>query len=290
MQGGIFSDIVTVTPADTAYPPLLQETKDKPKQLFVRGSITALTRPAISVIGSRRLSPYGARALAEIVPPLAARLVIVSGLALGADGAAHSAALSSGGITVAVLGSGVDDASIYPASHRGLAQRILESGGALISEYPPRSPAYPGTFPVRNRIIAGMCRATLIVEATADSGTLITAKCALEYNRDVYAIPGSIFSPQSAGTHALIKDGAALVRSADDVFDLLQMTNTAAQPALIVAADERSVLEKLNDEPRTIDWLMARLHWSLTAVSSVLVRLEIMGLARSIPGQGYVRV
>lgn len=291
MQGGNFSNIVRLTVSDEAYPPLLREIKDPPQQLFVRGSIEALTKTAIAVIGTRKLSPYGARTLAEIVPPLAERLVIVSGLALGADGAAHSAAIMCNGTTVAVLGSGVDDDSLYPASHLGLAHRIIESGGALLSEHPPGTHPYPGHFPVRNRIIAGMCRATLICEAAEDSGTLITARCALEYNRDVYAIPGSIYSPQSAGTNALIKEGAGLVRSADDVFLLLGMDKSAdKQQSLLIAADERAVLEKLGETPHTIEWLMTRLKWPLATVSSVLVRLEMMNLARSIPGQGYVRV
>lgn len=289
MQGGICSTIVRIPHDNAHYPPLLRQIPTAPKELFVRGNVELLTRPSVAVIGSRRMSPYGARIIAEFVPPLAARLVIVSGMALGTDGAAHCAALSCGGATIAVLGSGVDDDSIYPAAHKKLAHRILENGGAIISEYPLGTAARDYQFPLRNRIIAGMTRGTLISEAAAESGTLITANCAMEFNRDLCAVPGSIYSPQCAGTNELLKATAHLVCTPDDVLALLGVCDTEpSRQRIMVAADERAVLDALGDTPRSMDELTRVLNWSLGQIASVLVRLEMMALVRALPGIGYV--
>lgn len=284
----MFSEIITITQDDARYPPLLREIKGAPTQLFVRGNVGALARPSLAVIGSRCMSPYGARVIAELVPPLTAHFVIISGMALGTDGAAHVATLSCSGTTVAVLGCGVDDASIYPSAHLKLAHRILNGGGALISEYPPGTHARVYHFPERNRIIAGMTRGTLISEAAAESGTLITATCTLDSNRELFCVPGSIYSPQSAGTNKLIKKHAHVVCTPDDVLRVLGVReeNTPRQ-RVMVAADERAVLDALATRMCSMDELTHTLKWSIARVASVLLRLEMMALIKSMPGIGY---
>ncbi|HVM90908.1 MAG TPA: DNA-processing protein DprA, partial [Verrucomicrobiae bacterium] len=192
---------------DTRFPPLLRHLSDPPNGLYLRGTLKDL--PSVSVVGTRRCTPYGRRAAREIVSGLVSSgLGIISGLALGIDGEAHAAALDAGGYTVAILATGIDDLTLYPREHVRLARRILESGGALLSESPPGSPSFKFAFPKRNRIIAGYAPATVIVEATQDSGSLITARLALEENRELLAVPGSIFSETAAGCHELIKLGA----------------------------------------------------------------------------------
>ncbi len=206
-----------ITIADTRYPPILKQIADPPQHLFLRGELIA-SAICIAVVGPRQHSAYGAKVTEKLVYAIAkAGVTIVSGLARGIDGIAHQAALQAKGKTVAVLGSGCDDESIYPKEHVPLAHSILSSGGALISEYQPGSSPTKLTFPARNRIIAGMAKATLVIEAAQRSGSLITARCALDYDRDVLAVPQNIDSPTARGVNELIRMGAYPVTSPRDV-------------------------------------------------------------------------
>lgn len=193
---------------DPRYPALLREIPDAPKALYFRGNLELLGMPTTAVVGSRKPTDYGIEVTKIVVGKLSATQVVVSGLAYGIDALAHQETLSSGGKTIAVLGSGLDNASIYPAVHVGLANRIVEAGGLLLSEYPPGSPPLKFHFPARNRIIAGLSQQLIVIEAEEVSGTAITAQLALEYNRDVWAVPGPITSPLSRGTNMLIAAGA----------------------------------------------------------------------------------
>lgn len=291
-EGSSFS-ITAIEFADVNYPPLLREISDPPKILFVRGSMAALHngRYALAVVGSRRLTQYGARAVEHLVAPLTTHFNIVSGLALGTDGAAHVAALENNGATIAVVGSGVDDASLYPQAHVGLAHQIIKSGGCVLSEYPPGTRAQSYFFPVRNRILAGLAQGVLITEAALDSGTMITARCALDYNRDVFAVPGSIFSETSQGTNELLKRGAKLTTTADDILETycLAPSNPAAKtPSLLLPPDEFKLISLLSIEPKSIDILLQNTGWDIIKLSQVLMRLELARRIKKIPGQGYV--
>jgi DNA processing protein len=214
-----------VTLADPAYPPMLLNSSDPPILLYVRGRLRLLHTTALAMVGSRQASPQGLANAHRFAAALAhAGLTIVSGMALGIDGAAHQGALSTGGATVAVLGTGVN--RVYPSRHAALAQQLAEHG-ALISEWPLDAPPLPAHFPQRNRLIAGLARAVLVVEAAAQSGSLITARLANEMGRDVYAVPGSIHATLTKGCHHLIKEGAKLVES---VHDVLQELDWSAEP------------------------------------------------------------
>jgi DNA processing protein len=280
-------DVVRVI--DSAYPPLLRGVPDAPAVLFVKGQLPGEGEPAIAVVGTRRATAYGRQAAEKLAGELArAGVVIVSGLARGIDAVAHNAALAAGGRTLAVLGSGVD--RIYPAEHKGLAQRVVGSG-ALVSEFPLGEPPDAPNFPRRNRIVAGLARGTLVIEADRESGALITVDFALEQGRDVYAVPGSIFSPVSRGTNAMIKDGAKPVMSADDILEDLEMSAvTAVLPAPTADTDEEAVvLALLSNEPMHIDDIgrLARLPMSI--LGGTLAMMELKGMARQVGGQYYVR-
>lgn len=217
--------IEVITIFDNQYPTLLKQIHDPPAILFVRGKLKNNTPNPLGVVGTRKMTTYGARSVEYIVKPLVRNgISIVSGLALGIDGKSHEAALSQNGYTVAVLGSGVDDNSIYPNHHKKLAHRIIESNGAVISEFPPGTKPLAHHFPMRNRIISGLSKGILVIEAAIKSGSLISARCALDQNRDVYAIPGQIFSPTSAGTNQLIAHGAKVVTSANDILEDFEKT------------------------------------------------------------------
>ncbi|NUR55694.1 MAG: DNA-protecting protein DprA [Acidobacteria bacterium] len=213
---------------DAGYPPLLGAIVDPPPLLWVRGRILPLTRPAVAIVGSRAASPYAIEVATRLGSELAERgLVVVSGLARGVDGAAHRGCLCAGGSTVAVLGSGPD--IIYPSEHAELAASICENG-TLLSELGPGAPPLPAHFPLRNRLISGISMAVVVVEASEKSGSLITARCALEQGRDVMAVPGSVLSGRNRGSHALLKDGAAVVETADDILEGLGWPAGAPRP------------------------------------------------------------
>lgn len=274
---------------DPDYPPLLLQTADPPLLLYVQGRVELLAAPAVAVVGSRQASAQGLDNAREFSRQLAeAGLVVVSGLAAGIDGAAHQGALAAGpqaAGTVAVVGTGLD--RVYPPSHRALAHQIAEAG-ALLSEYPPGTPPLPEHFPQRNRIIAGLTLGTLVVEAALRSGSLITARMAAEAGRDVFAIPGSIHAAQSRGCHALIKQGAQLAETVDDILDALQSQRPGPAPGLFDAPAD-PLLSALGTDPVTLDALLARTGLPAADLSARLLDLELEGQVARLPGGLYQR-
>lgn len=271
----------SLSPAD--FPPLLAEIPDPPKTLSIRGALPRWEDYKIlAVVGTRKYTSYGRDAVTRIIRELAGYpVIIVSGLALGIDSLAHQAALEAGLLTVAVPGSGISDRAIYPAQHLSLAKRILEKGGALLSEFEPDFRATLWSFPKRNRIMAGMSHATLVIEAEKKSGTLITSRLATEYNRDVLTIPGSIFSPTSEGPHMLIRLGATPVASGRDVLEALHVNVDELAEERTAPSDcspeELAVLELLS-EPKPRDILVMELGLPMMEVNMLLSLLEIKGL------------
>ncbi len=283
--------ISIITIEDSQYPSLLAQIFDPPVALFTRGFLNN-ARPRVAVVGTRKMTTYGRHSTEEMVSELAAhRIEIVSGLALGIDGIAHKTALTVHGNTTAVLGSGVDESSIYPRAHYGLAQSIIDNGGALVSEYPPGSAPTPYSFPRRNRIIAGISLGTLVIEADEQSGALITALCALEYGRDVYAIPHPITSPTGKGPHKLIRDGAYLVQSAQDILENLPIQDfirhAKAQEILPDTPDEALIITQLAHEPRHIDELMRSIALPSHKITALLTLLEMKGKIKNIGNMTY---
>ncbi|MBI4426813.1 MAG: DNA-protecting protein DprA [Candidatus Kerfeldbacteria bacterium] len=277
---------------DSRYPTLLREIHSPPLVLYVRGDLTALANRCLTVVGTRIPSPYGLRATHTITQPIAAEgVTIVSGLAFGIDAAAHQAALAAKGTTVAVLGSGVD--LITPFGNADLGRRILEASGTIISEYPPGTKPERHHFPQRNRIIAGLSRATVIVEAGVKSGALLTARFALEENRDLFAVPGPIDAPTSAGPNNLLKLGASPVTGADDLREVLGLDRHAPLPNTIeLRADNaaEATLLRLLAEPRHIDELVAISTLETSVVNATLSLLEMKGRVRHLGGMNYTRV
>ena len=247
----------------------------------------------LAVVGTRMATTYGRQIVEQIVGPLArSGLTIVSGLALGVDALAHDVTVREGGTTIAVLGGGCDRASIYPTSNRALAERIIEKGGAVISEYPPGTLAMPFHFPHRNRIISGMSRGTFVIEATEDSGSLITAKHALEQNREVFTVPGDITRDTSRGPNNLLKMGAHPVLCADDILDALNLQDLKAtiEARKIMPDDptEEKILAHLGDEPVHIDELVEKTQMQAGETASCLTLMEMKGKVRHIGGMNYV--
>ncbi len=277
---------------DEGYPRQLLESPDPPLLLYVQGELSHLSAPSIAVVGSRRPSAQGSENAREFARQFgSAGYVVVSGLALGVDGAAHEGALASGAPTVAVLGSGLD--RVYPKRHLELAQRIAAQG-AIVSEYLLGMPPLGENFPQRNRIIAGLSLGTLVVEAALQSGSLITARLANEAGREVFAIPGSIHSAQSRGCHALIRDGAKLVECAADVLDELRqpsLLGRAPAPALLeqdsIATDP--LLEALGHDPASLDSLQARTGRHTADLLARLLELELDGQVARLPGGLFQR-
>jgi len=292
---------------DSAYPARLKEIYDPPVVLFVRGSVEVLSSPGIAMVGTRHPTPYGLGMAERLSKDLAARgLVIISGMARGVDTASHRGAIAAGGKTVAVFGTGID--VMYPKENSRLAEQILSLGGALVSEFPIGTFAAPQNFPIRNRIISGMSAGVLVVEAAEYSGTRITARCALEQNRDVYAVPGNVTNKSSWGPNTLIKQGAKLVATWEDVWEELptdiQAKLEAARPesslpetASLFLEDatsphERKILRLLkSDESTHIDELMERLEEELSSseIFAALFELELNGKVRQLPGKNFVK-
>lgn len=285
--------------SDPDYPALLRETPDPPLVLYIRGDGWRQDRPHIAIVGSRHPTPYGVNCAERIARDLAGRdVVVVSGLARGIDAAAHRGALRAGS-TVAVMGTGVD--RIYPAENRSLATAALEHG-ALISELPLGSLPLPQNFPRRNRILAGMTLATLVVEAAERSGSLITARLALEANREVFAVPGPIHSARSAGPHQLIQQGAHLTTGWEDIarelaprVELILPTSEPAETPgatlrTTMGVPEKRLLECLSlSEPTGIDALLSRAGFSPSEVYSAMLTLEMQGRVRRLAGDRYIR-
>jgi len=286
LHGGAERSVLTL--GDPAYPPRLLHTADPPLLLYVQGAPASLSAPAIAIVGSRHPTAQGtdnARAFARSLGDQG--YVVVSGLALGIDGAAHEGALGGAAGTVAVLGNGLD--RVYPTHHRELAQRIA-THGALVSEYAPGTPALPENFPQRNRIIAGLSLGTLVVEAALRSGSLITARLAAEAGREVFAIPGSIHAPQSKGCHFLLKQGAKLVETAQDIVEeLLGVQHQQRSLPLEEPTPADPLLDALGNDPVTLDALMARTGASAAELTVHLLDLELEGSVARLPGGLYQR-
>ena len=272
------STVIQLT--STEFPPLLSEISDPPKTLYIRGNIPSNTTKLLCVVGSRRHSPYGKDVCEELIKGLHGYdIAIISGLALGIDAIAHHSALKAGLKTVAVPGSGLDDSVLYPRTNRLLAKDILNAGGALISEFEPTFKATPYSFPQRNRIMAGMSHATLVIEAGEKSGTLITARLAMEYNRDVLTVPSSIFSRLSYGPHILIKDGATPITSSGDILEVLNIKEEKShkQDTQNLGEDEKMVMQILV-HPMQRDELLNSLKLSIKDANILLSSMELKGL------------
>jgi len=277
---------------DDGYPDRLKETDDRPPVLYVRGSLLPEDDWAVAVVGTRRATPYGRQAAEHLTTDLARhRITIVSGLARGIDAVCHRAALAAGGRTIAVLACGLD--LVYPPEHANLAQEILKSG-ALISDYPLGTQPRSEFFPRRNRILSAISLGVLVVEGDVDSGALITARLALEQNREVFAVPGSIYSPTYRGTNKLIRDGEAkLVSSAEDILVELNLTMATHQMELreVIPADptEATLLRVLSSQPTHIDDVRRASGLPIAAVSGTLAMLELKGLVRQVGPMNFVR-
>lgn len=269
------------------YPPLLREIPVPPFVLFVQGDIDALSCPQLAMVGSRTPSSIGSDNAYAFAHALSEKLVITSGLALGIDAASHRGALAAGNKTIAVMGAGLD--TIYPLRHKGLASNI-QHNGALVSEFPPGVGVARDHFPRRNRIISGLSLGTLVVEAALRSGSLITARFALESGREVFALPGSIHNPLARGCHHLITQGATLVESAQDVLDQFQLTtNRPLAPAipgreLVLDHASRCVLSYIDEGVVAVDYLVDKTAIMPDALSCILLNLELLGVIKSVQG------
>lgn len=292
MTGIERNGVQIATPVDERYPSLLAEIAAPPPVLYYRGELLETDRMAVGVVGTRRVTAYGREMTTRIAGDLArAGVTIVSGLARGVDGVAHEAALSAGGRTIAVLGSGVN--RIYPPEHRNLARRIAEQG-AVVSDYLPDTAPDGVNFPPRNRIISGMSLGVVVVEAPDRSGALITVDFAADQGRDVFAVPGPVNAANSSGCNRLIRDGARLVRSGEDVLEDLQILRQtqliASQQALPLADEDRRLLSILTAQPQHIDDLAMLCDSTVSNVSGRLMMLELQGLVRNAGAQHYARV
>ena len=283
---------------DENYPVMLRHITDPPPLLYVVGDPAVLRLPQLAIVGSRNPTPAGEHNAQEFAAELTrAGMVITSGLALGIDAAAHRGALQVNGKTIAVLGTGVD--RIYPESHRALALQIVAQGGAVISEFPIGTPPWAGNFPRRNRIISGMCKGVLVVEAALKSGSLITARHALDQGREVYAIPGSIHNTQSKGCHLLLRQGAKLVENIADILEELPPTfsdNSDSYAAdghytQLTAEDSQGkvVMAVIEDAPTPVDHIIERCGLTPDAVCSILLLLELQGKVQMTTAGHYCR-
>jgi DNA processing protein len=290
LKAAAAASIDAVSWVDARYPPLLRRIVDPPVVLWVRGDPVPLAGRAVAIVGSRGASPYGLSVAERLGHDLAeAGVTVVSGMARGCDGAAHRGALSAGGATIAVLGCGPD--IVYPAEHRNLYRTIVEKG-AVLSELGPGAPPLPAHFPRRNRIISGLVAAVVVVEASARSGSLITAECALEQGRDVMAVPGNVLSERHTGCHELVRDGACLVQSANDVLAELGWDRPVGNPGdgASPEAPADAVLACLAPgEDCDVDTLAQRAGLSAAALLEQLTRLELLGSIQRTAGGRLVR-
>ncbi|HPA25985.1 MAG TPA: DNA-processing protein DprA [bacterium] len=287
-------NIHAVTLEDKFYPKLLREIYNPPPVIFFKGTLNLEADEfSLGVVGTRKYSPYGARVTPEIVRELTNKgLVIVSGLALGIDSMVHEATLEVKGRTIAVLGSGLDSKNIYPAFNKYLSEKIVANDGLLVSEYAPGTEPLKGNFPQRNRIISGLSLGILVIEAPESSGALLTARFALEQNREVFAIPGSIYSANSFGPNNLIRMGAKLVTGADDILEALNlnlvkefvMTKKIVPDSL----EEAKILENLSGEPIHVDELVRLTKLDTALLNSTLTLMEMKGRVRNLGSMMYV--
>lgn len=285
----IKEQIAAITINDKNYPKLLKETYDPPAILYIKGKLSDALNFPLAVVGSRKVSTYGIQAIKDIVGGLArSGLSIVSGMAYGVDTAAHEAALSNGAKTIAVLASGLDSYNL--SSRKQIAEKII-ANGAIVSEYPLGKPAMKHQFPIRDRIIAGLTPAVLVIEAREKSGSLITPRLALEANRDVFAVPGSIYSPGSVGTNNLIKSGAKAITKYEEILEELGLTkdkecinNKSIVPA---SPEEKTILSLLSTEPLHIDAIAQKAKNSAKKISSALTLMEIKGMVKNLGNGNY---
>jgi DNA processing protein len=286
-------NISVVTINAEKYPKLLKEIWNPPAILYIKGSLPSDDEFNLAVVGTRKISTYGRQLTSLLTGELVQNgFNIVSGLALGVDALAHQTTVRLGGKTVAVLGGGIDNESIYPAGNRFLASEIVKTGGAVISEYPLGAISMPGNFPHRNRIVSGLSLGTLVIEAAEESGALITAQCALEQNREVFAVPGSIFNPTSAGPNKLIKMGAKAVTSVNDVLETLNLAQAADftknKKLLPTSPEEVKIIESLSPEPTHIDKVILTSGLDAAKVGAILTLMEMKGMVRNLGGMNYV--
>ncbi len=304
-------NIRVVSFEDSEYPGNLKQIPDSPPVLFVKGNVLPEDSRAIAVIGSRKASPYGIALCEKFVQGLVKNgYCVISGMARGIDTVAHWTAQESQGRTIGVLGTGLD--VVYPKANATLFRKMPKQG-ALLTEYLPGTPPLPGHFPPRNRIISGMALGVLVVEAAEKSGTMITVRMALEQGREVFALPGDVRAPLSKGTHKLIKDGAKLVESVEDILDELPDYNKSfmtasslaqtAQPFLAsksesggksglskLSGEAETLLALLSDEGLYVDMLVQRTGWDLKKMSTVLTQMELLGKVKRLPGNRYLRI
>jgi len=286
-------NISVVTLENENYPQLLREIPHPPYILYRKGNFADFNgQPMLAIVGSRKFTSYGKQVAYTFAHDLArAGIIIVSGMALGIDAIAHQGALDAGGKTIAVLGSSLEEKNISPRTNFELSRRIMDSG-ALLSDYPLGVPSTPANFPVRNRLMAGMTLGTIVVEAAEDSGSLITANLALEFNREVFAVPGSVFSPVSIGTNNLIRSGAKIAASVKDILEELNIERRTeiekAKKIIPASPAEVNLLKILSHEPLHIDKIIKLSKLETSTASSTLSLMEMKGMVKNIGGQNYI--
>jgi DNA processing protein len=286
------SDVTVLTLLDEAYPALLREIEQAPPVIYVKGALTQADDFAVAMVGTRRVTAYGQQVTRDTSTYLAGHgLTIVSGMARGVDALAHQHALQTGGRTIAVLGCGVD--VVYPPEHRQLAEAIAENG-AIISDYPLGTQPEGINFPPRNRIISGLSLATIVVEAGERSGALITADFAVEQGRDVFAVPGNVFSPASRGTNRLIQKGAYAMVSPQDVLDVLDLAQVEdfkdARQTLPADTTEAKILQVMDYEPIHVDEICHEVNLPVEKVSAALTMMELKGMVQHVGGMRYAAI
>lgn len=287
----LLDKIKSAKTSDLKYPFLLSQISDAPKKLYFIGKLPLKKDILIAIVGSRKCTHYGRQVAEDLAYNLAKEgIIIISGLALGIDSIAHQGALKARGKTIAVLGSGLK--IIYPHTHRNLAVEIIKAGGAIVSEFEPDTSPYPGNFPLRNRIISGLSCATVVVEAAERSGALITAFSALDQNREVFAVPGSIYSSNSNGTNRLIKLGAHPVTSHLDILKELGLQSKISKKEEIrdLSDEAQKIYSFISTEPISIDKLKELSKLEIAVLNSTLVMLELEGLVKNIGGGQYIKI
>lgn len=287
------SGVGVVTWGSPEYPELLREIPAAPPLIFLRGQLEPIDRWAMAVVGTRRLTAYGRQVTRDLVAGLVVNgITVVSGLARGIDAVAHRTALEDGGRTIAVMASGID--KVYPPEHRDLAREIVAGRGAIISDYPFGAEPESSHFPARNRLISGLSLGVIVIEAGERSGALITARFALEQNREVFAVPGNIHSPVSVGTNRLIQQGGKLVMRVEDILEELNLKMAAeqavAQVVLPETAEEAALISQLSSQPVHVDELGRLTGMPMSLISSTLTMMELKGMVQQVGGMNYIRL
>ena len=287
------SGVSVVTWGSPEYPELLREIPAAPPLVFLRGQLEPIDRWAVAVVGTRRLTAYGRQVTHDLVAGLVSNgITIISGLARGIDAVAHRTAIEGGGRTIAVMASGID--KIYPPEHRDLAREIVAGHGALVTDYPFGAEPESNHFPARNRLISGLSLGVIVIEAGERSGALITARFALEQNREVFAVPGNIHSPVSVGTNRLIQQGGKLVMRVEDVLEELNLKMVAeqavAQIMLPETAEEAALIAQLSSQPVHVDELGRLTSMPMSLISSTLTMMELKGMVQQVGGMNYIRL